>query len=116
MTFIAEEHNEKIEHLDGVPWFSAPVPPREHECWAQTRGYLYQSLVIVERCACGGIHNTNYDGWLEKNSRAVPEEVEAQMDALEDRLVWLQRTQSLCLGVLIAIGFILLFWALAEVF
>jgi hypothetical protein len=34
---------------------------------------------------------------------------------LEDRIVWLQRTQYACIGILIGIAFILLFWALAGI-
>jgi hypothetical protein len=52
-----------IEHLDGVPWWEAPPPPREHEHWAQTTGTL-QVFEQVERCPCGAIRSNIRPNWV----------------------------------------------------
>ena len=62
-----------IKHLDGVKWYEAPVPPRKHKCWPQTMGIL-PSGEDVYRCACGATRNPRWKGWLEVNSRELPEE------------------------------------------
>lgn len=60
--------NEQIKHLDGVPWFDAPAPPRRHRCWPQTIGNL-RPLETVHRCACGGF--SYGDGiWIRRNEKA----------------------------------------------
>lgn len=61
--------NLRIVHLDGVTWWDAPVPPRKHECWAQTIGNL-NPLETVRRCACGSL---SYDGqyWMDRNTRTA---------------------------------------------
>lgn len=60
-----------IEHLRGIPWWEAAIPPRKHECWAQTRGFI--SLNSVQRCPCGAIrmprHKLDRVGWSDRNSR-----------------------------------------------
>ena len=54
-----------LEHLNGIGWWQAPVPPRHHQCRAQTRGSTDSSY--IERCACGG---TLFRGrWLTRNAR-----------------------------------------------
>lgn len=55
-----------LSHLDGVPWFEAPIPAPTHACWVQTRGG--RMLDLVERCACGAITMNGERPWLERNS------------------------------------------------
>jgi cytoskeletal protein RodZ len=52
------------QHLDGVPWWEAPAPPRRHKHWAQTTGWLHEGLERVERCACGAIQSDLKPGWV----------------------------------------------------
>lgn len=56
-----------LSHLDGVPWFEAPIPSRMHRCWPQTIAWL--GLDQIFRCPCGALRNTRFQGWLECNSR-----------------------------------------------
>jgi hypothetical protein len=60
-----------IEHLRGIPWWEAGIPPRNHQCWAQTRGFI--RLNLTQRCACGAIrmprHHLDSVGWSNRNSR-----------------------------------------------
>ena len=65
LAYKAPDGSLELEHLDGVGWFDAPLPPRFHRCRPQTRawtGYVDR----VYRCPCGAISE---DGkhWLEKN-------------------------------------------------
>lgn len=65
------------EHLDGVPYWEAPVPRRLHLCTAQTRGWCGY-FTLVERCACGGTRRNGTGRWIERNSerkgrKPVPE-------------------------------------------
>jgi hypothetical protein len=54
-------------HVDGVPWYEAPLPRRFHRCRPQTSGRAGH-FDFVDRCACGAIRwNARY--WLERNSR-----------------------------------------------
>lgn len=55
------------EHVDGIPWHDAPVPPRLHRCKPQTKGWV-NFFTQVDRCACGAIR---MDGgrWMERNAR-----------------------------------------------
>jgi hypothetical protein len=56
----------EIEHLDGVPWYDAPLPSREHTCWPQTRGWS-GFFTRIDRCACGA---TWIDGgWTGRDER-----------------------------------------------
>jgi len=69
--FIADElstYETTIEHLNGIPWFEAPIPRRLHHCRIQTRGWI-NYLAKIERCACGAIRMNNDKGWSDKNSR-----------------------------------------------
>ena len=52
--------------IDGINWLSAPLPPRVHLCWPQTR-YVGRNLTTL-RCPCGG---WSRDGkqWISRNSR-----------------------------------------------
>jgi len=68
--FIADEQSTPettIEHLNGIPWWEASIPPYLHRCSVQTRGW-YNYLNKVERCSCGAIR-MNGNGWSDKNSR-----------------------------------------------
>lgn len=72
-----------ISHRDGIPWYDAPVPPRDHRCFGQTSGWI--GLTQYIRCPCGGIaqgidlkpyENRRAPGddawnrlWLERNAR-----------------------------------------------
>lgn len=55
-----------VEHLDGVPWYDKPAPPRWHICRTQTRGLILGSY--IERCICGAIRN-GPGRWSERNRR-----------------------------------------------
>lgn len=70
-----EDEEEKRNSLNGVPWHEAPLPPRIHKCFVQTRGWI--GFDEVHRCACGAIRNPRFGGhWLERNSsRVAAEEV-----------------------------------------
>lgn len=58
-----------VEHLDGVDWFYADVPPRWHRCWPQTRGWVSVYRELVERCACGSLRFDGHGPWVDRNSR-----------------------------------------------
>lgn len=56
-----------IEHKDGVPWHKADLPPWDHECWVQTRGWV-RMFDLVERCACGAVRMGGPShSWIEVN-------------------------------------------------
>lgn len=72
----------EIEHVDGVPWYEAPIPAEDHVCVPQTKGWV--GLSQWWRCACGAIAHTDdlrgplqyrsmrhrYSrAWMERNSR-----------------------------------------------
>jgi hypothetical protein len=70
MTWVPDQQaagHTDAEHLDGVPWYDAPVPPRFHRCKPQTRGWYKTSF--IERCACGAIRSQGSYGWISKNER-----------------------------------------------
>ena len=64
---------ETLHHIDGVQWFDAPAPPRQHDCWAQTSAYDVFGALVAERCACGAVRLCDNPyrehPWLERNSR-----------------------------------------------
>lgn len=60
---------EYMEHVDGVDWFYAPVPPHKHSCTPQTRGFM--NGTYVERCACGAIKLGQSKYWMDRDSRTV---------------------------------------------
>lgn len=62
-----DEAEERRNSVGGVPWAEAPIPPRIHRCYAHTTGWI--GFDQIQRCACGAIRNTRFNGWLEKNSR-----------------------------------------------
>lgn len=55
-----------IDHIDGVPWFDAPVPNPRHRCVPKTNEW--QGVTRRQRCACGAIR---IDGgqWINRNAR-----------------------------------------------
>lgn len=69
----------RLVHLHNVEWYNAPIPPRIHQCWAQTTGFDILGLRVAERCACGGVRLDGdnpyrlHDGWFERNSRRKDE-------------------------------------------
>lgn len=54
-------------HLDDIWWHQAPVPAPNHECWAQTSGWI--DLTQIERCACGAVRR-NGRMWFDRNTRS----------------------------------------------
>lgn len=57
-------------HLDDIWWHQAPVPAPNHECWAQTSGWI--GLTQIERCACGAVQR-NGRVWFDRNTRSATE-------------------------------------------
>jgi hypothetical protein len=58
----------RIWHLDGQPWWEAPVPHRWHKCRPQTYG-LMDWFTLVFRCRCGAISHGGRGPWIERNQR-----------------------------------------------
>lgn len=73
--------DERIAHLDGVPWWEAPPPPRQHEHTPQTRGARSGNITFIERCACGAVRLDRVGPWVygsereEQDPRVQPEPV-----------------------------------------
>lgn len=71
----AEPHT-AVEHLDGLPWYTASIPPARHDCWRQSWHLNEAGHLWLERCPCGGIR-TYRDGrpstpwWCGRNTRAT---------------------------------------------
>lgn len=59
----------RIVNRDGLLWFEAPLPPREHVCTAWSSQIDALGLSIIERCACGGVRMRLVHGWIEVCSR-----------------------------------------------
>jgi hypothetical protein len=76
----------KIQHLGGLWWYIAELPPRWHKCYPQSRAWDKRRLrseprdetgwvrpivpVLIERCACGGVRMGGLIGdWMDRNSR-----------------------------------------------
>lgn len=66
-------------HLNGIPWWDAPLPGKWHRCQAQTIQHITVVLsrwrlpterrtAPFERCACGADRQEGH-GWENKNSR-----------------------------------------------
>lgn len=53
------------QHLDGVAWWEAPIPPLLHRCRPQSRGLVGTTRVF--RCRCGAI-SPDARRWGERNS------------------------------------------------
>ena len=63
-----------IKHRDGVAWHDAPLPPKRHDCFVQTSGWIGLSQYV--RCACGAVCNsackccpTSEWHWMNRNQR-----------------------------------------------
>ena len=54
-------------HLHGLHWNKAPLPPRFHRCWPQTKT-IDRQLPTSYRCACGG-YSLDGKKWISRNSR-----------------------------------------------
>lgn len=54
-------------HLDGVPWWKVPMPPKRHTCWVQTVTWVH--LERQHRCGCGAIRRGFFDPWKGKDTR-----------------------------------------------
>jgi hypothetical protein len=55
-----------ISHHDDLSWHDAPVPTINHDCWAQTQGWV--GLNFFERCPCGAIRE-NRRFWMGRNTK-----------------------------------------------
>lgn len=71
VAYTSPDGSFQVEHLDGVGWCEAPIPPADHACWAQTKGWT-NYFDLTERCACGAIRADRYGthDWLDRNSRS----------------------------------------------
>lgn len=52
-------------NFNGVPWYQASVPMRDHEHWAQTCE-IANNLSHRDRCACGAERWGVYGEWTER--------------------------------------------------
>lgn len=57
----------RMENLDGVAWYQAPIPSARHRCTPQTRGHI-DWFTLVFRCACGAI-SSDGERWVQRNTR-----------------------------------------------
>lgn len=73
MATIETQRPASITHLDGVPWYLAPIPPAVHECWPQSQHANADGVLWLDRCPCGAarIHHPAASAWLERDSRAT---------------------------------------------
>jgi hypothetical protein len=55
-------------HRDGLPYTVAPLPPKAHQCAAQTCT-LAKGLAHEDRCACGATRYGIYGIWERVNLR-----------------------------------------------
>lgn len=60
------------EHRAGVPWWKSPLPPENHSCEPQTRGWVGDRR--IHRCACGATRHPLLDRdmpdlWIHRNER-----------------------------------------------
>ncbi len=62
-----------IVHLDGVPWYTAPIPPAGHDCWPQSRHTNDNGVLWLERCPCGAarVHHPTAGAWFGRDTRAT---------------------------------------------
>lgn len=80
----------ELHHLDGVPWFEAPIPRRLHRCRVQTDGWV--GLHQVQRCACGAIRAGRR--WRERNSRQRPARPVPSTPYMERKLAEVERIDA----------------------
>jgi hypothetical protein len=60
-----------IYHKNGVWFYDAPAPPRNHEHWAESWAWT-DDWNLVERCPCQAM-NLNRSGWVEdEHPRVAP--------------------------------------------
>jgi hypothetical protein len=73
MTTTETRHPAGVTHLDGVPWYTAPIPPAGHDCWPQSRHHNDDGVLWLERCPCGAarVHHPTAGGWIDRGSRAT---------------------------------------------
>ena len=68
------EQRAATQHLDGLPWYRAPLPEPEHACWRQS-WQTEAGRLWLERCPCGGARThhqfTSDPVWFGRNSRAT---------------------------------------------
>lgn len=62
-----------VTHLDGVPWYTAPIPPAGHDCWPQSQHHTADGLLWLERCPCGAarVHHPTAGDWFGRDTRAT---------------------------------------------
>ncbi len=62
-----------IVHLDGVPWYAAPIPLAGHECRPQSQHRNADGLLWLERCPCGAarVHHPTAGAWFGRDTRAT---------------------------------------------
>lgn len=62
-----------ITHLDGVPWYTAPIPPTGHDCWPQTQHHNADGLLWLDRCPCGAarVQHPTIGAWFGRDTRAT---------------------------------------------
>lgn len=63
---------EFVDHLRGIPWRDATIPPPDHQCIAQTRALVRIAglpLMPMARCACGAVQVDRV--WEGRNSRTT---------------------------------------------
>jgi len=86
--YRSEDGSFEVTHRDGVPWFEAPLPPRKHECFAQTEGWSGW-VNRVERCPCGAIRLDGRRGvWVEINARRDYEKAKGETRPEPRRRFW----------------------------
>lgn len=68
LEYSSDFNETMIYHNDGVSWFDAPLPPKNHKCTPQTKAYM-NYFTLVYRCACGAtaINEEVPTVWIEKN-------------------------------------------------
>lgn len=77
-----------ISHKDGIWYYDAPLPPKNHECTAWTVRKDLLGLETAARCACGAIRLFPYDSWLDRNSRRRLRDAAAESDPEQPRSRW----------------------------
>lgn len=58
MTFVSAPGPLDVEHLDGIPWWSAPSHRwwRRHHVQSRVRGStVLPGVELTERCSCGAM-------------------------------------------------------------
>jgi hypothetical protein len=73
MDTIETSHQASITHLDGIPWYRAPLPAAVHECWPQSWHTNSDGVLWLDRCPCGAarVHHPAAGGWIACDTRAT---------------------------------------------